>query len=69
MWEDEFFGLNDGNKYIPWVQWAYYGDQQSGVALIDYFSLDDMQAIRFQILMEEWCQTLKDVVDDWYCQG
>ena len=69
MWEDEFYGLGDGNNYIPWVQWAYYDDMQSGVALVDYFNLEEMQVIQLQKLMEEWCSSLNDIVNDWYCEG
>ena len=69
MWEDEFFGLGDGDNFIPWVEWAFFEDLESGMALIDYFGLDELQAMKLSKMLREWCGSLNSIVEDWYCEG
>ena len=69
LWTDPYYGLSDANLYAPWVDWIYYGDQDSGNALVEYFGLDDSFVYQFKELFSSWCDSVNNILSDWYCQG
>jgi len=69
LWCDPFYGLNDANNYEAWIDWLYFGDRDSGIALIEYFGLDKAQVTGLSNLFMDWSHTLSNILDNWYCVG